>query len=106
MHRLLGTVPQLLVGRHFYVFMTTATRLPVFTDAMKKHVLCLLQVCAAAIIFAGCATSRHSTQWDYKIVYGPGGLEQQVRKAAGDGWEVVSSGGGDASPFVILRKSK
>ena len=59
----------------------------------------------AVVLFSiGAATG--TGQWDYKIVYGPGGLEQQVRKVAGDGWEVVSSGGGDASPFVILRKSK
>ena len=77
-----------------------------FTDAMKKHVLCLSQVAAAAIVLAGCATSHRSTAWDYKIVYGPGGLEQQIRNAAGDGWEVVSSGGGDQSPFVVLRKPK
>ena len=73
---------------------------------MKKHVLNLLLVCVATVILNGCATCHRSTAWDYKIVYGPGALEQQVRQAAGEGWEVVSSGGGDQAPFVVLRKPK
>ncbi len=64
---------------------------------------------ATGILFlSGCCTAHHARAWDYKVLRAmfPEQLEPQIQKAAAEGWLVVSSGGGDNSPFVILRKAK
>jgi len=78
---------------------------------MKKYSIRLLLACTIALVFSGCATSHHSCACDYKVIYGAHGiadlrLEVQIQKAAAEGWQVVSSGGGDEKPFVILCKPK
>jgi hypothetical protein len=78
---------------------------------MKKQSIRLLLLCTIALAFSGCATAHHPGSCDYKVIYGSHGipalrLETQIEKAAADGWKVVSSGGGDEKPFVILCKPK
>lgn len=74
---------------------------------MKHKTVTLMVVCSAAIVFAGCATGQRPTAWDYKVIREYNGpLEPQIQKAAAEGWEVVSSGGGDQNPLVILRRPK
>jgi hypothetical protein len=79
---------------------------------MKREFLSALSVCAAAFVFTGCATSHHSTAWDYKIISGGLGndamhpLQAQLEQAVAAGWEVVSGGGDGSGGLVILRKPK
>jgi hypothetical protein len=75
---------------------------------MKKQISSLLLACAVALVFTGCATEHRSSERDYKVIYGSyqAPLEPQIQKAAGDGWKVVSSGGGDNAPFVIMSRPK
>ena len=75
---------------------------------MKKQTISLLLAYAVALVFTGCATEHRSSERDYKVIYGSykAPLEPQIQKAAADGWKVVSSGGGDSSPFVIMTKPK
>jgi hypothetical protein len=80
---------------------------------MKPSIVNSALVCAVALVFAGCTTTRPSTAWDYKIIRGglsrnamAAPLEPQLQQAGGEGWEVVSSGGDSTTGFVILRKPK
>jgi hypothetical protein len=80
---------------------------------MKLNIPNFSLACALALAFAACTTTHSSTTWDYKIIRGgisrnamPPPLEPQLQQAAGEGWEVVSSGGDGAAGFVILRKPK
>ncbi|HXC99926.1 MAG TPA: hypothetical protein VN048_11340 [Verrucomicrobiae bacterium] len=75
---------------------------------MKKQTISLLLACAVALVFTGCANTQRSSERDYRVIYGSytNPLEPQIQKAAADGWKVVSSGGGDQSPFVIMTKPK
>jgi hypothetical protein len=78
---------------------------------MKKQIVNLLLACAVALVFTGCATAHHSRACDYKVIIGNHGiadltLDSQIQKAAAEGWRVVSSGGGDEKPFVILCRPK
>jgi hypothetical protein len=80
---------------------------------MKPSIVNSALVCAVALVFAGCTTTRPSTTWDYKIIRGglsrnamAAPLEPQLQQAGGEGWEVVSSGGDGTTGFVILRKPK
>jgi hypothetical protein len=83
---------------------------------MKTKIKYLLPVLWAALLFNGCATpGNHSIAWDYKIVIGPvrsavtppGTLEEQIVRAAADGWEVSHvSMDPTHGPFAILRKPK
>ena len=79
---------------------------------MKKWIVTLFLVCASVVVFTGCATSRHSASWDYKIISGGLGkdatnpLQSQLEQAVAAGWEVVSGGGDGNGGLVILRKSK
>jgi hypothetical protein len=82
-----------------------------YRKLMKPNILNPALVCAVALTFAGCSTSRPSTAWDYKIIHGgisrnamPPPLEPQLQQAVREGWEVVSSGGDGSIGFVILRK--
>ena len=75
---------------------------------MKKQTISLLLACAVALVFTGCETAHHSRTCDYKVIGGGynNPLEPQIQKAAADGWKVVSSGGGDYAPFVIMSRPK
>jgi starvation-inducible outer membrane lipoprotein len=78
---------------------------------MKKQSIRLLLACTIALVLSGCATAHHSGACDYKVIYGNHNipdlrLDPQIQKAAADGWKVVSSGGGDERPFVILCRPK
>jgi hypothetical protein len=69
-----------------------------------------LILATSTLFIAGCCTTHHAKAWDYKVIdvdfMHRRELESQIQKAAADGWVVVSSGGGDQSAFVILRKPK
>jgi hypothetical protein len=77
---------------------------------MKKQIGSLVLACVAAIAFAGCATSHHTTAWDYKIVEGnnASAIEAQLSKLSTDGWIVVSSSSsaheGTSPDIVVILK--
>ena len=73
-----------------------------------KNIVALI-LATGTLFIAGCCTSHHPKACDYKVVstnQGGPDLEAQIKKAAADGWTVVSSGGGDTVTFAILRKPK
>jgi hypothetical protein len=74
---------------------------------MKQSIVLLL---VTSIVFlAGCCTSHQATAWDYKIIRGTIGghssslppLEKQLDQAAADGWQAVTSSGGDTDSAII-----
>ena len=50
---------------------------------MKKHIA--LGLVASTLFLAGCCTTHHVRQWEYKEV----GSVEQANKAAADGWIVT-----------------
>jgi protein involved in sex pheromone biosynthesis len=50
---------------------------------MKKHIA--LGLVASTLFLAGCCTTHHVTQWEYKKVYSI----EEANKAAADGWIVT-----------------
>jgi protein involved in sex pheromone biosynthesis len=50
---------------------------------MKKHIA--LGLVASTLFLAGCCTTHHATQWEYKKVYSI----DDANKAAADGWVVA-----------------
>ena len=50
---------------------------------MKKHIA--LGLVASTLFLAGCCTTHHVTQWEYKKV----GSIEQANKAATEGWVVT-----------------
>jgi hypothetical protein len=78
---------------------------------MGRRTSRLLLACAVALVFTGCASERHATAYDYEIIRGhiatgrpP--LEEQLKEAAADGWQVASSGSDDGIAFIVLKKAK
>jgi hypothetical protein len=70
----------------------------------------MIVLTSVAILGGGCATSHsHTTDWEYKVVSGKFNLplEQEINKAAADGWVLVSAGGQtDAYGFAVLKRHK
>lgn len=65
----------------------------------------------AALMLAGCATpERQTTAWEYKVVTGPNGsreLQQEINKAADEGWEFVSMAGTEHQVlFATMKRPK
>jgi hypothetical protein len=81
---------------------------------MKLQISSLFVACGVAFLCTGCATERHSTAYDYKIIRGTVSdhsslppLEKQLQQAAADGWQVVAASGGDVdNAMIILKKRK
>jgi hypothetical protein len=78
---------------------------------MKIQTISLLLAGAVALVCTGCATAHHSTAYDYKIISGHLGtslppLEQQLDRAAADGWQVVSAADDNGMPFIVLKKAR
>ena len=87
---------------------------------MKRHTtIALATSFVAVMLLGGCQTAQtRATAWEYKIVSArisyPANfkekgfltLGEKINQAATDGWELVSSGSDDGSPFAILRKPK
>jgi hypothetical protein len=83
---------------------------------MKKHIT--LGLVVGTLFAAGCCTSHHATAWEYKIVSGhlaasppfvtskQPSLGDKISQAATEGWQVVSTGTEDNTPFVIMRRPK
>jgi Domain of unknown function (DUF4177) len=63
-----------------------------------------------AFMLVGCATpERQATAWEYKIVSGQvagqSQLQEQINKAAADGWIFVSTAGyGDSSGYAVMKR--
>ena len=82
---------------------------------MKRNIIALVISSVAVMLLGGCQTTRtQATAWEYKVISGrefyqghpEAGLEQRINRAAGEGWEVLSSSSDDGCPIVILRKPK
>ena len=77
-----------------------------FMKTKLQTLLCLLSVVA----LMGCATApRHSTAWEYKIVQGQlvVGLQDQINKAAAEGWLFVSTANQtDNWGYAVMKRAK
>jgi len=81
----------------------------VFTLFMKTTMKTVLGL-ITTVMLVGCATpERQSTAWEYKIVHGQlvGQLQEQINKAAADGWIFVSTAGqGEQSGYAVMKRLK
>jgi len=77
---------------------------------MRQHILGLALAFAVLVVFAGCATERHSaTVENYKVVYGqmgPAAQRWETVKAAVAGWEVVGEADDEEGSVLVLHKNK
>ncbi len=81
---------------------------------MKRQTFTLFLSCVVALVFLGCATTHHTTAYDYKIIKGRLGgrgsifppLEQQLEQAVAEGWDVVTAAVEETHPILILRRPK
>jgi hypothetical protein len=75
---------------------------------MNMKLKSAITIALGSLLLGGCCTHHHAKAWDYKVLYSSfqHPLEPQLQQAAAEGWEVVSSGGGDNSAFTIVRKPK
>ena len=63
----------------------------------------------SVILFTGCATTSHHTEWEYRVItdrpIDP--MAAAMNAAAKDGWEVVTVAFGNAGePYTVLRRAK
>ncbi len=81
---------------------------------MKRNLKYLFIVIASSLLLAGCCTSRHAMQWEYKIADIPGGKyhahdQREIKEAflndmAKEGWTYLEQGAnGD---FYFKRPKK
>ena len=76
---------------------------------MKKHIA--LGLVASTLFLAGCCTTHHVTQWEYKTYQdnATGSPETGLNKLASEGWivdEVLTSGGGSGPTTFLLKRPK
>jgi hypothetical protein len=60
-----------------------------------RRIACILFLMIVACACGGCSQSTKSTKWEYKtigkeVVLGFPSLEEELKKAGDDGWELVS----------------
>jgi Domain of unknown function (DUF4177) len=71
---------------------------------MKKQIRCFLLASVLALAFTGCATSSHSSAWEYKVVteYADATkLEAQINDITQQGWRLVSVAAGGGGPTTV-----
>jgi protein involved in sex pheromone biosynthesis len=77
---------------------------------MKKHIA--LGLVASTLFLAGCCTTHHVTQWEYKTyrdVVSTSSFESGLNKLASEGWivdEVLTSGGDNGYTAFLLKRPK
>jgi hypothetical protein len=72
---------------------------------MRKPIA-LIFICTT-ILVTGCATSHHSSQWEYKTLqtHASGKLDSTLNELARDGWIVVSSSTSqneNSTPWIVI----
>jgi hypothetical protein len=81
-------------------------------NIMKNTVMLTLAV--SSMLLAGCCTTPHATQWEYKVVekyLSPNELQKQIDAQLPDGWEFVTvstapEGNSPPCGFIVFRKPK
>ena len=77
---------------------------------MKKHIA--LGLVASTLFLAGCCTTHHVTQWEYKTyreALSAGSFESGLNKLASEGWivdEVLTCAGDSGYTTILLKRPK
>lgn len=75
---------------------------------MKTNIKYLLITVVSSLLLAGCCTSRHPTEWEYKVA-SPNGGPMKVQEAflnelGKDGWVLISQNDGRIFYFKRAKK--
>jgi len=99
-------VAQLLVVR-----LQPNPRFGVTNHTMKKNIHGLLLAFTLALVVTGCATSNHSTAWDYSVQTVAGNVytknnepvaQETINRMTQQGWHLVSASAAGEEPKIVL----